>query len=31
MHRIAAGPDGAMWFTELAADKVGRIPVPAEG
>jgi uncharacterized protein (TIGR03437 family) len=22
---IAAGPDGGLWFTELAADKIGRI------
>lgn len=22
---IAAGPDGAMWFTEIFADKIGRI------
>lgn len=22
---IAAGPDGSMWFTEFAADKIGRI------
>jgi virginiamycin B lyase len=26
MHRIAQGRDGAMWFTEMGADKVGRIP-----
>jgi virginiamycin B lyase len=25
MHRIAQGPDGAMWFTELEADRVGRV------
>lgn len=23
LHRIILGPDGNMWFTELAADKVG--------
>lgn len=23
MHRIIAGPDGAMWFTEMRADRVG--------
>jgi virginiamycin B lyase len=25
IHRVIAGPDDAMWFTELAADKVGRV------
>ncbi|MET1110546.1 MAG: hypothetical protein ABWX67_03365 [Allosphingosinicella sp.] len=25
MHRIAEGRDGAMWFTEMWADKVGRV------
>jgi virginiamycin B lyase len=25
MHRIVEGPDGNMWFTELKADKVGRV------
>jgi hypothetical protein len=25
LHRIILGPDGNMWFTELAADKVGYI------
>jgi virginiamycin B lyase len=25
MHRIILGPDGNMWFTELKADKVGKI------
>lgn len=25
LDSIAAGPDGALWFTELDADKVGRI------
>ncbi|HEX8074286.1 MAG TPA: hypothetical protein VF545_04835 [Thermoleophilaceae bacterium] len=25
MHRIILGPGGNMWFTELAADKVGYI------
>ena len=25
MHRIIAGPDGAMWFTEMHVDRVGRI------
>jgi virginiamycin B lyase len=24
MHRIIEGPDGAMWFTEMHADKLGR-------
>lgn len=27
MHRIIQGPDKAMWFTEMHADKVGRIGV----
>jgi virginiamycin B lyase len=25
MHRIVEGPDKAMWFTEMHADKVGRL------
>jgi virginiamycin B lyase len=25
MHRIIAGPDDAMWFTEMRADRLGRI------
>ncbi|MBC8009904.1 MAG: hypothetical protein H7067_07385 [Burkholderiales bacterium] len=25
MHRITQGPEGAIWFTELAADKLGRL------
>lgn len=25
MHRIVMGPGAAMWFTEMAADRVGRI------
>ncbi len=25
MHRIVEGPDGNMWFTELAANQVGRV------
>jgi len=25
MHRITQGPDGNMWFTELKADRVGRV------
>lgn len=25
MHRIMAGPDGAMWFTEMHADRLGRL------
>jgi virginiamycin B lyase len=25
MHRIVQGPDKAMWFTEMHADKVGRL------
>jgi hypothetical protein len=24
-YEIAAGPDGALWFTELFGDKIGRI------
>jgi streptogramin lyase len=26
---IASGPDGAVWFTEISAGKIGRIPVTA--
>ena len=26
---ITTGPDGALWFTELAANKIGRLSVPA--
>lgn len=29
MHRIIRGPDGRMWFTELAADKVAYFKPPA--
>lgn len=25
MHRIMQGPDGAIWFTELGADKLGKL------
>jgi virginiamycin B lyase len=25
MHRIILGPDGNMWFTEMQADKVGKL------
>jgi len=25
MHRVIEGPDGNMWFTELAADRIGRL------
>ena len=25
MHRIVQGPDKAMWFTEMHADKLGRL------
>lgn len=25
MHRIIEGPDGAMWFTEMHADRLGRV------
>jgi virginiamycin B lyase len=25
MHRIILGPDGNMWFTEMNADKIGRL------
>lgn len=25
MHRIEQGPDGNMWFTELATDKIGKV------
>ncbi|HEY5722434.1 MAG TPA: hypothetical protein VIT45_08935 [Allosphingosinicella sp.] len=27
MHRIVRGPDGNMWFTEMNADKVGRLHI----
>jgi virginiamycin B lyase len=32
MHRITQGPDGAIWFTELHADQLGRLEflAPAE-
>ncbi|MGH6845216.1 MAG: virginiamycin B lyase family protein [Methylocella sp.] len=29
MHRIKQGPDGNMWFTELNADKIGRLTTGA--
>ena len=25
MHRILQGPDGNIWFTELAVNKVGKL------
>lgn len=28
MHRIILGPEGDMWFTELAPDRLGRIERP---
>ena len=28
MHRIVLGPDGALWFTELATNVLGRIATP---
>jgi virginiamycin B lyase len=30
MHRIIEGPDGNMWFTELGADKLGKVTVGKE-
>ncbi len=27
MHRITQGPDGSIWFTELGADKLGRLAI----
>jgi len=27
MHRIIQGPDGAMWYTEMMADRVGKVTV----
>lgn len=30
MHRIIRGPDGNLWFTELNANKVGRLTGAAE-
>jgi virginiamycin B lyase len=29
IHRVTAGPDGGMWFTELAADRIGRVATGA--
>jgi virginiamycin B lyase len=31
MHRIAPGPDGMLWFTELNADRLGRLDPRAQG
>jgi virginiamycin B lyase len=31
MHRIIAGPNGAMWFTEMRADRLGHISAGAAG
>jgi hypothetical protein len=28
MHRIIQGPDGNIWFTELNAEKVGKLTIP---
>jgi virginiamycin B lyase len=28
MHRIARAPDGTMWFTEMHADRLGRMTLP---
>ena len=28
---IAAGPDGALWFTELLGNKIGRITTDGQG
>jgi len=30
MHRIVEGPDGNMWFTELGADKLGKVTIGKE-
>lgn len=30
MHRITQGPDGNMWFTELGADKLGKVTIGKE-
>ncbi|MFC4496482.1 virginiamycin B lyase [Streptomyces ovatisporus] len=30
-YGITAGPDGAMWFTELSADRIGRIVPTGDG
>ena len=27
MHRIILGDDRTMWFTEMGADRIGRVPV----
>lgn len=29
MHRIIQGPDGAMWFTEMHTDRLGRVAAGA--
>lgn len=29
MHRIVQGPDGAIWFTELATNKLGKLTLAA--
>jgi virginiamycin B lyase len=31
MHRIARAPDGTLWFTEMNANKVGRLDPKAAG
>lgn len=30
MHRIVQGPDGNIWFTELASNKIGKLPIGGE-
>lgn len=29
-YSIAAGPDGALWFTEMRGDRIGRITTEGE-
>jgi virginiamycin B lyase len=31
MHRVILGPDGRLWFTEMNADKVGRLTTGGGG
>ena len=31
LHRISVGPDESIWFTELAADRIGTISVGPVG
>jgi streptogramin lyase len=31
MHRVILGPDGRLWFTEMNADRVGRLTTGGGG